>query len=131
MKLKLEKAQSIEDEKRKSEETKLYRKTRQEGPAKNLGSVFAHKVMKRNFKNMMVSLIVKMAGAMGVSSQAKLKKRTLLWLYGYRDLDKYISDKNINTFVWKDVNSETAFKRYKEFMSRVHKSLELEIEEKI
>lgn len=131
LKLKLEEAENIEDEIRKSEETKRYRMTRQEGPTKNLGSVYAHKVMRRNLKNMIASFIVKIAGAMGVSSPAKLKKRTLLSLYGYRDLDKYISDKTINTFVWKDEDSETAFKRYKEFMSRVHKSLELEIEEKL
>ena len=131
VKLKLEKAENIDEEYKKSEETKIYRKTRQEGPAKNLGSVYAHKVMRRNLKNMMASLIVKIAGIMGVSSPAKLKKSTLLWLYGYRELDKYISDKTINTFVWKDEKSGTAFKRYKEFMSRVHKSLELEIEEKL
>ena len=131
LKLKLEEAENIEDEIRKSEETKLYRKTLQEGPAKNLGSVFAHKVVRKNLKNLVVSLIVKIAGIIGNSSPAKLKKCTLLWLYGYRDLDKYISDKSINTFVWKDENSEIAFKRYKEFMSRVYKSLKLEIEEKL
>ncbi len=131
VKLKLQKAEIIEEEIRKSEKTKLYRKTHQEGPAKNLGSVYAHKVMRRNFKNMMVSLIVRIEGAMFFSSPVKLKKRTLLWLYGYRDLDKYISDKNINTFIWKDENSETAFKLYKEFMSRVYKDLKQEIEEKI
>ena len=67
---------------------------------------------------------------LGVSNHVLVKKHTLLWLYGYRDLEQYISDKNINIFVWRDDYSEQAFERYKQFMSEVFKVLEMEIEEK-
>ena len=59
VKLKLQKAESIEEEYRKSEETKLYRKSNQEGPAKNLGSVFAKMKRKKNVKNIIAVIFAK------------------------------------------------------------------------
>ena len=130
VKLKLQKAESIEDEYKKSEKTKQYRKTHQEGYANNLGSIYARKKLRLNFKNLLSLMTGKTAKLLGVSNHVLVKKHTLLWLYGYKDLEQYISDKNINIFVWRDDYSEQAFERYKQFMSEVFKVLEMEIEEK-
>lgn len=131
VKLKLEKAESIEEEYRKSEETKLYRKTNQEGPAKNLGSVFAKMKRKRNFKNIIAGIFAKVGHLIGMGNQKLISKRILLLLYGYKELDQYISDKQINTFVWRDEKAERMFVTYKEFMGKVFDGLKIEIEERL
>ena len=130
VKLKLQKAKSIEEEFKKSEEAKRYRKNYQEGTSKNLGSVFAKMRMKKNVKNIVASIIVKLVGITGKTNQKLILKRLLLLLYGYKDLGTYISDKQINTFVWRDTDAELKFVRYKEFMGKVFSNLVIEIEER-
>lgn len=130
VKLKLQKAENIDEECRKSEETKLYRKTYQEGPAKNLGSVFAKMTLKYNYKNRLAAIMTTIATRFGFKNKKQIHKGMLLWLYGYSDLNPYISDKQINTFVWRDADAEKKFVRYKEFMGKVFDGLILEIEER-
>lgn len=130
VKLKVEKAENIEEEYRKSEETKLYRKNKQEGPNRNLGSVFSSFKRKHNFKNIISAFIAKVASIFYLTSQKYAFKQILLLLYGYKDLNLYISDKQINTFVWRDADAEQKFVRYKEFMGKVFDDLTIEIEER-
>ena len=130
VKLKLEKAENIEEEYRKSEETKVYRKTNQEGPAKNLGSVFAKMTLKYNCRNRMAAIMTTIVTRLGFKNKKLIHKRMLLWLYGYSDLNPYISDKQINTFVWRDAEAEQKFVRYKEFMGKEFDNLTIEIEER-
>lgn len=130
VKLKAEKADNIEEEYRKSEETKLYRKNNQEGPIRNLGSVFSSFRWKHNLKNLIAALIAKVASVFHLASQKYMFKQIVLWLYGYKDLKLYISNKQINTFIWRDAEAEEKFVRYKEFMGKVFEDLTIEIEER-
>ena len=131
VKLRVTKADDIEEEKKKSEETIIYRKANQEGPYKNLGSCFCEMSYRRNVRNLITNLFVKACVGMKiVEDKRAFRKKTLLALYGYRDLDHYISDKSIITFVWRDNGAEQKFKRYKGFMNKVFKDLVQEIEEK-
>jgi len=130
VKLRLQKAGNIDEEYRKAESTKAYRKNHQEGYAKNLGSIYAKKKKRHNVKNVSIAICLRFAKLLGISSPAILQKRLLLLFYGYKDLNYYISDKTINSFVWRDNNAKQAFERYKTFMSKVYKDLEIEIEEK-
>lgn len=130
VKLKVEKADNIEEEYRKSEETRLYRKNKQEGPNRNLGSVFSSFKRKHNFKNIISAFIAKVASIFHLTNQKYAFKQMLLLLYGYKDLNLYISDKQINTFVWRDADAERMFVRYKEFMGKVFDDLTIEIEER-
>lgn len=130
VKLKLQRTDNADGELLKAENTKAWRKIHQEGYVKNLGSIYAKKQMKRNVKNILSVICIKTAGWLGIASPAVVQKRMLLWLYGFKDLDQYISDKNLNIFVWSDRKAEHVFKRYKQFMSKVYKDLEIEIEEK-
>lgn len=130
LKLKAEKAADINEEVRKSEATKAYRKNRQEGPKLNLGSVFSTLKARRNVKNIIVILLSKVAGACHLGNEKRIYKQVLLNIYGYTDLNNYISDKQLNTFVWRDSESEKKFVRYKEFMGRAFSHLTIEIEEK-
>ena len=60
-----------------------------------------------------------------------IQKKAILLLYGYRGLDEYCSDRQINTFIWKDENAEPMFIRYKELMNKVYDNPIIEIEERI
>ena len=131
VKLKLQRSDNIEEEKKKAEETKEYRKKYQEGYKSNLGSVFAAKKQRRNVRNMIAIVIARTLNVFHIAHFSFIKKRILLLLYRYRGLNRYISDKNINTFVWRDEYAEQAFIRYKQFMSKVYEDLEIEIEERI
>lgn len=130
VRLKVETAGNIDEEYRKSEETKLYRKNKQEGPYRNLGSVFSSLKKKRNVKNRIAAHVARIARVLRIASQPYTNKQMLLWLYGYSDLSRYISDKQINTFVWRDPDAEQKFVRYKEFMGKVFDNLTIEIEER-
>ena len=128
--LRLKKSDNITEECRKSEATKVYRKRHQEGPKQNLGSIYAIKKQRRSVKNVVALVVARLSSMFHIDSPARTKKRVLLWLYGYTDLNNYISDKNLNTFVWRDEKAEKIFERYKQFMSKVYDGLEMEIEEK-
>lgn len=130
VKLKVKKTENIKEEYRRSEEAKAYRKNKQEGPYRNLGSVYSKMKRKHNIKNRIAAIITKLAGILHLGKPKRVNKNALLWLYGYRDLEPYISDKQINTFVWRDAEAEQLFARYKEFMGKVFNGLTIEIEER-
>lgn len=132
VKLKVEKAKNIEEEYKKAEDTKVYRKNKQEGYLKNLGSVYGKRKYRHTFKNRLASMLAKMMVLLGISkTRNKAQKILLLKMYGYSDLEQYVSDKSINTYIWKDAMAEAKFDRYKEFMRKVFKDLDLEIEERL
>ena len=130
VKLKVEKAKDLAAEKRKSEKTVVYRKTKQEKPNWCLGSVFSSRNEKQNVKNHIANLMAKILAKLKITDQGRAYKRLLLRLYGYYDLNPYISDKNVNTFVWRDEKAEQKIERYKELMGKVYDNLMIEIEEK-
>lgn len=63
-----------------------------------------------------------------VKSTLRFRKRCLLALYGYYDLDSYISDKNLNCFIWRDEKADEKFLRYKKFINKISTSNKLEVE---
>lgn len=130
VKMQLQRSGNVEEEKKKAENTKVYRKNHQEGYKSNLGSVFAVRKQRRNVRNIIALLTAKILNLFKISSFSYERKNILLWLYRCSELKRYISDKNINTFVWRDEYAENAFEKYKHFMSKVYKNLEIEIEEK-
>lgn len=129
--LKTEKAASVEEEYKKSEETVAYRREKQERQGRTLGSVFASRSMRKNFRNTIVKIAIKVLPKMTGKDSRYILKRTVLALYGCRNLNNYVSDRQINTFIWRDEYAEEAFNRYKEMMNRAYENLQIEIEEKI
>lgn len=130
VRLQLEKATDQEEEKRNQEYSVEYRKTKQEKPSWCLGSVYSDRKMRRNWRNKVANGIVRISEVLHIGSSRKMMKDVLLTLYGYRQLDPYVSDKNVNTFIWRDDRAEQMFGVYKEFMGKVHNKLTIEIEEK-
>jgi hypothetical protein len=130
VRLKLKKADNPEEEKKKAESAINYRRTKQENKGRNLGSVFASRKMKKNFKNIVTVMVQTIAGVMRLMPKRRAQKKMLLWLYGYKDLAPYVSDRNVNTFVWRDERAEQMFSKYKEFIGKVFDDAVLEIEER-
>ena len=130
VKLKAEKAEDIVEEHKKAEASANYRKHRQEGYSRNLGSVFASRKMKKNARNAIAVGFSRIMSLLRLMPGRKAQKLSLLWLYGYRDLSLYVSDKNVNIYIWKDERAEMLFARYKQFVNEVFNRAEIEIEEK-
>lgn len=106
------------------------RKETQEVAAYTLGSVFATRVLRKNWRNFAYRSISFFLRKICKSSTA-ISIRLLLFLYGYSDLRNYISNKNINTFIWKqreNENLQNCFFRYMNFMNEVYLAPRLEIE---
>lgn len=105
------------------------RKTTQESPYKNLGSVYANLKYRLNLVNIACLILKKILQKTGIfKNYTRFFKVTLLTIYRYKYLDMYISDKDINTFIWHDEYAEKKFVDYQEFMNKVYKSPTLEIE---
>lgn len=131
VKLKAKKADNIDEELKKAESSTNYRKNKQEGYQRNLGSVFASRKMKKNARNIITVGLSRIISLFRLMPQRKAQKYLLLKLYGYQDLFLYVSDKNVNTYVWKDDKAETLFARYKQFVNEVFDNSVIEIEEKV
>lgn len=105
------------------------RKITQESPYKNLGSVYANLKYRLNLVNIVCLILKKILQKTGIfKNYTRFFKVALLTIYRYKYLDMYISDKDINTFIWYDEYAEKKFVDYQEFMNKVYKSPTLEIE---
>ena len=67
---------------------------------------------------------------LGIKNRQRVKEWQLC-LYGYSDIKTFVSNKNINTFIWQkdEISKYDKFMRYVEFMNRIyiHPRLEIEI----
>ena len=130
VRLKVTQAENIEDEKKKADSAMNYRRTKQENKGRNLGSVFASRKMKKNLRNIVTVMVQNIVGSMRFIPKRRAQKNMLLSLYGYKELAPYVSDRNVNTFIWRDEGSEQMFAKYKEFIGKVFDDAVLEIEER-
>lgn len=110
----------------KAEKVKQMRHSIDEQSSRTLGSVYS-----RFIPTLPVRIITKILSLLHrvfPFDIRKVKKNVLLICYGYRALDKYISDRNLNTFIWRDGEAESYFGQYEEFMKKTNKQLTMEIE---
>lgn len=119
---------SPESETEKAEKVQIIRHRIDEQCPRTLGSIYSEFVPKIQIK--IIIKILNILNRIFPINVRKVFKNILLRTYGYKKLDKYISDSNLNTFVWRDDNAEHYFNTYVEFMQRVHKKLVMEIEVK-
>ena len=101
------------------------RQQTQEKPAFTLGSVYSNLILRNNFKNLISRCVVHFING---HRRMYIYKKVQLFLYGYGYLDKYISDKNFNTFIWKGDQSVSMFLKYQELMNLIYLNPTLEIE---
>ena len=62
-------------------------------------------------------------------SQRRIKSKNFIcWISGYSDISNYVSNEDIIIFIWKDENADNIFPRYLEFMDKVYRTQDIEIE---
>lgn len=112
-----------------AEKNKENRTRTQDSPAQNLGSTVNTSGYKNNFKNFIISQIVRVYTHITSNRRNHylLRKELTCLLYGAKKVSKYISDKRMNCFIWKDENAESAFSKYVTMMDNVYNNCTLEI----
>jgi hypothetical protein len=102
----------------------------QEPPNNNLGSTVNCFYRKRNLKNTVIKIIYILASTIVKDPCRifKLTKNLTLTLYGKKHLYKYISDKKIECFLWKDADADKYFKDYIALIDAIYSSYNIEIE---
>lgn len=141
---KIEYTDDIELFKQKADLNKQHRKNYQEGPKQNLGSIFtstpylsvklkdvpSEKLIGYLYYRISIMLfrrLIKNHGSKQVRVQ-KMMKSYFLFLFDYQYLDKYISNRNINCFLWKDEDADFFFYDYLKFMKKITNNSPIEIE---
>lgn len=108
---------------------KKNRKLYLESPYLNLGSVFVLGEPKDNLINRILSIFMKWAPLfIGRNRSAKLRKNILLSIFRCKSLSPYISDRVLNTFIWRDDKAPELFEFYKNFINRVYTNPTIEID---
>lgn len=120
---------------KKAKNNELNRKLTLEGPSKNLGCTIS-KLFKYGkmplFYRLILGIYNRINILCGMDQYKRIEKsnRLILIISGYKSLLPYVSKKLISCFIWKDENADFAFDKYKEFMRKIYKTDELEIEVK-
>ena len=113
------------------------RKQTQQSPLLNLGSIFTvnsiRRLNKHDFSNtfkyfeyLCFMFWYKYFG--NKRNLYRVYKNFILNITNYGYLTPYVSDKNINCFIWTDDNADAKFDDYCNFMRKYNKSKQLEIE---
>lgn len=114
----------------------LHRKTFQNPPAKNLGSVFPARVVQEFYRNLprgvalscrMIALASRRLGIPRVLAN-RFKHKLLLRSLGAPELLPYISDFNFNCFLWVDEQADQMFEQYVELIRHVSGIDDIEVE---
>lgn len=122
---------SVEILKESSRNNRQYRHTRQEGYLHNLGSTYAVLEQPKWSIRYFISLVMIKCMLLTEKDPSKVRhKRKIIFLrvYNYLNLKEYISDYNLNCFVWKDSKADELFWTYDIFLSKIYKKKKLEIE---
>ncbi len=115
---------------KQGEYNQMLRKYQHEGSAHNLGSVFVYTYhYKKNMRNLLVRSISKIMHIVHIDYQKQqlVIKWMLMILYGYTQLDSYISDKNLKCFLWKKKDADKHFNDFIHFFNSFADSPEIEI----
>ncbi len=113
------------------EQNQALRQYQHEGPAHNLGSVFVYTyTYKKNIRNLIVRIVSKIMRILHIDQQKQqlITKWMLMTLYGYTKLDKYISNKNLKCFLWKEPDADKYFDEFIHFFNAFAEKPEIEID---
>lgn len=102
----------------------------QEKPNHNLGSTFTFTTLKQNYQHFIVRIITRFLNICKTSPSIilKVQKYTYLFLQNKLHLARYISNKNLNTYLFIDEHADRQFPHYVEFIETIYKDAKLEIE---
>lgn len=117
-----------------AKENKERRKQILDSPSQNLGCTvnrifsLGKMPLKYALPLSVYNKILSLSGTSSTKRNSKIKK-FILTISGYKDLEPYISDKQMIIFIWRDEKADGLFPRYLEFMRKVYKTDKVEIEE--
>ena len=102
----------------------------QEKPAHNLGSMFSSFDMNKNLRYFIIRGVLKCLSLVHIGHITRMKVQKYLFLASYnkKHLSPYISDKNLNTYLFSDANADQHFGEYVKFVQTICKDAQLEIE---
>lgn len=102
----------------------------QDPPAYNLGTTINFGYYKKNFRNIIIRIVDKCCRLIIKDSNKRyrIKKNTILTLYGKLFLNKYISNKRMGCYIWKDDKADIYFEDYLSLMDNVYSNTSIEIE---
>lgn len=111
------------------EKNTVDRKMTQDPPAQNLGSTLNTSGIKGGLRNDIIKLLTRIYFHISKDKQKRyaFRKRIICILYNAKSVEKYISDKRMNCFIWKDADADAAFPRYLEMMNKVYADCSVEI----
>lgn len=106
-----------------------YRNSHHEKPAYTLGSVFAERRLRKDLKYYILSCGLAVMRILQIENRQRVKDWRL-FLYGFNDIEAFVSKINVNTFIWQKEEpfKYEKFMRYVDFMNRIYKNPKLEIE---
>lgn len=98
------------------------RKETQDPPAQNLGSTLNTHGIKGGQRNNIIKLLIRINCHVTKDKQKRyaFKKRMICLLYNAKSIEKYISDKRMNCFIWRDECADDAYPLYLEMMNKVY-----------
>lgn len=112
-----------------AERNRADRKGTQDPPAQNLGSTVNTVGYKRNLRNMIISLLTRVYVHITDDRQKRylFRKKLTCLMFGVNRISKYISDKRMNCFIWKDEGADEAYTKYIALMNEVYEHCSVEI----
>lgn len=115
-----------------AEECTQNRKLTQDPPACNLGTTVNCAASRSCFRNFLINQLVKLCSTVIVDKEKQyiIRKQITCLMYGYPFLSKYISNKRINCWLWKDNGADKYFPVYLHMMEKMYEICTLEIEVK-
>lgn len=112
-----------------AEKNKADRTETQDPPAHNLGSTVNTEGYKEGIRNSIIKLFFRMYAHVTKDRQKRyvFKKKLTCLIYNRPQIGKYISDKRMTCFIWKDEGADNAYPLYLEMMEKVYEYCSLEI----
>ena len=121
---------NIEILKRVAAENTNNRMETQDPPAYNLGTTLNCSYYKKNFRNIIIRITsrILIVSIKNTKKRSEILKKLILFIYGRSYLDKFISNKRMSCFLWKDENADLYFDDYLKLIGDIYKHHTIEIE---
>ncbi len=105
------------------------RKETQDSPAQNLGSTVNTRGIKGGLRNNILKLLIRINCHVTKDKKKRyaFKKKMICFFYNAKSVEKYISDKRMNCFIWRDADADAAFPHYLKMMNKIYNECLVEI----
>lgn len=114
-----------------AEKNEVDRKITQDGPLQNLGTTVNVGDLKKNTRNFIIRVARRIRNLNffwgGRGKRYFVEKILICLLYNRLNILRYISDKRVGCFIWKDDGADKAYIQYVDMMKAVYENCSIEI----